>query len=247
MHELPRRGIFSETPIQVDEILSVRTGASTLFVFDRHRSQPQYIVVRHKYSDDPLQARSSVLYAIDMTQPIDERDRSNAGTPHDILRLTVPDAAHALGISPEAVRNRLSRGTLNSEKEDGTVYVLLPADKVRHIGDRSQYTIDRPNGTSQHIGDTFSDIPENSASLISAKDETIRVLSEQLEAERMASSELRRIVAGLVQRVPELEPARDTSPEPRDSPVPSSEGDGKVEETPSGTEQRSWWQRWFGG
>ncbi len=58
--------------------------------------------------------------------------------------------------------------------------------------------------------------------MISAKDEAIRVLREQLEAEREASAELRRIVAGLVQRVPELE----APPEPREAPETTSEESG---------------------
>ena len=109
-----------------------------------------------------------LFYAVDMAQ-------SNNDIPTDILRLTVPEAAQALGISPEAVRNRLSRGTLPSAKEDGTVYVLLEADSARHTDDVSH------------------DIPGDAGALISAKDETIRILREQLEAERAASAELRRI------------------------------------------------------
>jgi hypothetical protein len=127
-----------------------------------------------------LSPAAALFYAADMAQP-------NSDIPPDILRLTVPEAARALGISPEAVRNRLSRGTLESSKEDGTVYVLLEADRVRHTDDESY------------------DIPGDAGALISAKDETIRVLREQLEAERAASAKLRRIVAGLMQRVPELE------------------------------------------
>src|ERR671910_294480 len=144
------------------------------------------------------------------------------GTPNDISRLTVPEAAEALGISPEAVRNRLSRGTLKSEKEKGTVYVLLQTD-------RSQSTANTSNDKSRYTGDRSTDIMGDPTSLISAKDETIRLLSEQLEAERAASAELRRIVAGLVQRVPELEPAKDSSSEPPESPVVS------FEETHKGT------------
>jgi len=167
-----------------------------------------------------LSPATALFYAVDMAQP-------NGDIPADILRLTVPEAAQALGISPEAVRNRLSRGTLDNAKEDGTVYVLLEADRVRHTADESY------------------DIPGDAGALISAKDETIRVLQEQLEAEREASAELRRIVAGLVQRVPELEAA----PEARESP----EGAGEVTRTtpPQGQQEpisreRSWWRRWFG-
>jgi len=168
----------------------------------------------------------------------------NGDTPPGISRLTVPEAARALEISPEAVRNRLSRGTLNSEKDDGTVYVLLPAHKMKHANYRSRYTDDNQDGvsqyigTSQHIDDTPNGIRENSASLISSKDETIRVLSEQLEAERTASAELRRIVAGLVQRVPELEAA----PEPRNAPKTASEGTANSY-VPSEPERVSWLRR----
>ena len=150
-------------------------------------------------------------------------DISN-GTPGDrlqsIARYTVLEAAHALGISPEAVRNRLSRGTLESIKENGTVYVLLTTDMVRHTTDRSA---DRSGGPSRHIGDTQDD----PSSLISVKEETISVLKAQLEAERAASAELRRIVADLVQRVPELKPAKDSSSASPEPPVTSSGETGK--------------------
>jgi|SRR5215207_1171893 len=159
------------------------------------------------------------------------------GTPNDISRLTVPEAAQALGISPEAVRNRLSRGTLDSTKEGGTVYVLLGSDRLRS-------TTDIPNDTSQHTGDRSIDSPKDSSRLVSAKDETIRLLTQQLEAEREASAELRRIVAGLVQRIPELE----ASPESREAHVTDSEETAKNTASPEQEppQRRSWWRQFFG-
>ena len=90
-----------------------------------------------------------------------------------------------------------------------------------------------------------------------AHSETVEILKNhneflkgQLEAERGASAELRRIIAGLVQRVPELEAP--TTPEARadyvttvdaeagSAPHPATEG---AQEAP---EARSWWRRWFG-
>ncbi len=131
-----------------------------------------------------------IPYAVNMAQ-------SNGGVPHDISRVTVPEAAKALRISPDAVRNRLSRGTLDSVREDGRVFVLIDRDMARDTGDIW-------NGTP----------PEGpAAAIVDAKDETIRVLKDQLEAEREANRENRRIIAGLVQRVPELEAAS----APRDS------------------------------
>ena len=161
-------------------------GGSASHTPDTHRSRTQRLVVADKYASLPLHPHRPVLYAGDMAQSNDHRDQSNGGTPQGVSPLTVPEAARALGISPEAVRNRLSRGTLNSEKENGTVYVLLPADRGQCTDDRSRYTADIPDGTSRRIGDTSNDILRDSASLMSAKDETIRVLSEQLEAERTA-------------------------------------------------------------
>ena len=46
-------------------------------------------------------------------------------------RVTVAQAAELLGLSAEAVRSRLQRGTLASTKENGTVYVLLNTDQAR--------------------------------------------------------------------------------------------------------------------
>jgi hypothetical protein len=44
-------------------------------------------------------------------------------------RVTVKEATDLLGISPEAVRARIKRGTLYKEKgSDGTVYVWLGGD-----------------------------------------------------------------------------------------------------------------------
>jgi hypothetical protein len=163
--------------------------------------------------------------------------RDTGDIPSEMSLLTVDEAAQALGISTGAVRNRLSRGTLDSTKENGTVYVLLPSDM------------------SRDTGDIPSDIPLEPSALISAKDETIRVLEEQLKAEREeliaereASAELRRIIAGLVQRVPELEPAREAPSDDRGSAVSAShKQDGtQVSHAPPEPEKPSWWRRFFG-
>ena len=178
------------------------------------------------------------VYAVAMRYTAD----TPPDTPADISRFTVPEAARALGISPEAVRNRLSRGTLDSVKENGTVYVLLEADMARS-------TTDTPNDRLRSAADRPGDPQDAHAALVAAKDETIRVLREQLEAERAAGAELRRIVAGLVHRVPELEAPRG----PRDAPETAAEGPGRAEPRPvtegaqEGAGRRSWFMRFFFG
>jgi hypothetical protein len=43
-------------------------------------------------------------------------------------QVTVSEAADILGISTGAVRNRLTRGTLEGVREEGRVFVVLPTD-----------------------------------------------------------------------------------------------------------------------
>jgi hypothetical protein len=57
------------------------------------------------------------------------RPQSNASNPTPSgRRLTVHDAARTLGISEDAVRMRVKRGTLDAEREGGRLFVLLEAD-----------------------------------------------------------------------------------------------------------------------
>ena len=133
-----------------------------------------------------------------------------------VSRYTVAEAADILGITTGAVRNRLSRGTLRSTKFAGTVYVLLPDDISR---DAERATYDTPGGTPQF----------ESGALISSKDETIAVLREQLEAERQAHAEARRLLMAALERIPAIE-----------APQQSTEDAETVEEEPeASSESRS--------
>src|SRR5215207_10631566 len=136
-------------------------------------------------------------------------------TPRDISRLTVPEAARALGISPEAVRNRLSRGTLKSVKESGTVYVLLETDRTRH-------TDDIPNDTPQ--------------ALVVEMRGRIESLERQLEQANERDRENRRIIAALTSRIPAIE----APSEPSGSPETPSEAGPDTAAGPSEPEPRPW-------
>jgi excisionase family DNA binding protein len=129
-------------------------------------------------------------------------------------RATVQEAARLLGISEGAVRARIHRGTLETEREGGTVYVRLDAENTSN--ERTE-----------------------PADLIRTLREYNTSLERQLNAEREASAELRRIIAGLVQRVPELEAA----PEPRESPEMATDELGRE----SHPECVPWWRKIFGG
>ncbi len=138
-------------------------------------------------------------------------------------RLTLRDAAQVLGISKEAVRKRVKRGTLPSDVgEDGRRYVCLDAG-----GDAGP-----PRGGA---------VP----SPYDPRDELIATLKEQLEAERNAHAEARRIAYALAQRIPELE----APPETRDARETASEDVGGAEPPAGDTgepRRSSWWRRFFG-
>jgi hypothetical protein len=143
-------------------------------------------------------------------------------------RLDVKEAAQVLGISTDAVHKRAKRGSLESEKdEDGRVFVWLYTED-------NDYTKD-----SQAVQPLL-------AARLESENEFLR---QELERRSSELAEMRRIVAGLVQRIPELEPAN-TSSETRESPIMPSEAHGKGRKegaTNSEEPHRSWWVRFFFG
>lgn len=121
------------------------------------------------------------------------------GTEH---RLTYAAAASALGISTDAVRMRVRRGTLPSERDGGRVFVILDADEI-------------PTGHDQ-------------SELVAVLREQ---LAEEREARRRADTiilNLTQANATLASRVPALQAAADERPDAnasRDDPVGGVLGD----------------------
>jgi hypothetical protein len=179
-----------------------------------------------------------------MQPDVDQMPTSSA-TSSPTRRLTAQEAAVALGITVEAIRGRIKRGTLRSTKaEDGTILVYLDdhdqtngqprqaANQTQPFGDQTQPDHDRPEPDA----DQSPQVPDQS--------ELIRVLHDQLESEREANRENRRIIAILASRVPELEAA----PEPPEGPQRPSEHQGSdaAHQEDEHPEKPSWWRRFFG-
>ena len=153
-------------------------------------------------------------------------DRTEAGRAGG-TRVTQREAAERLGVTVEAIRKRVARGTLRSDKgEDGRRYVYLDDDPDA--------------GGPQPEPDT----------LTSELRDRLRYVEGQLEAERQAHAEARRIIAGLVERIPALEPPQEGTPgvreadESSEQPRPGTEGPTEAE---TATSSRPWWRRLFGG
>ena len=145
-------------------------------------------------------------------------------------RVTVAQAAELLGLSAEAVRSRVQRGTLESEKVSGTVYVLLE--------DPAQT---RPNTDKAHPQDGTQ------RNLIGDQTEFIGSLQGQIEWLRREVERKDTLLMTLMQRVPELDPARDATPEPRYGPETTSTAPdrGTSQKDNVTQENPSWWRRFF--
>jgi excisionase family DNA binding protein len=140
-------------------------------------------------------------------------------------RVTVQEAAQRLGISQDAVRQRIRRGSLQHEKDvDGRVYVYLDPNDTR------QQDVHRDSHGDVH--DAFTGV------LVDELKDRVRFLEDELRRKDT-------ILMSLVQRVPELE----APSEPRRAAEASSEEPGRgrtpsEEKKPS--QRRSWWRAFFG-
>jgi hypothetical protein len=151
-------------------------------------------------------------------------------------RVTVAQAAEILGVTVEAIRGRIKRGTLKHERHSGTVYVLLEADQST-------------NRTRPDTDQTADRLQSDSTALISAKDETIATLRDQLEAERQGHAEARRLLMAALERIPpQLEAPQEA---PKDAET-VEEAPDRAEPRPAtggaqeGARRRPWWRKVFG-
>ena len=144
------------------------------------------------------------------------RDQPLAGR-----RLSVQQAAEVLGVTVDAVRGRVKRGTIASTKgEDGSVYVLLEEGiGGNQSNGESQLSFDQSNDQSQLVERMASEI-EFLRGELQRKDAILLSMTEGLKALEAPS-------------------------EAREAPVSASEDPDKgTEQEP--TQRRSWWRQFFG-
>src|SRR5215210_6922481 len=114
--------------------------------------------------------------------------------------VTVQEAAQRLGISQDAVRQRIRRGSMRHDKDDkGRVYVYLNPTNTRPTP-----VHDAPRGTLYDAS--------RSNELVTELRNRIQFLETELADRKEESRRKDHIIAALTQRIPELEPA----PEPRE-------------------------------
>jgi hypothetical protein len=132
--------------------------------------------------------------------------RHDADTTGD-RRVTVLEAAELLGITPDAVRARLRRGTLRKEQgPDGETVVVLDADTTAHGRATEQPTV----------------------AYIAELKARIELLERELADRKEESRRKDHLLAAALERIPpQLEPAREEPPEPREAPLSAPEGPGR--------------------
>ena len=173
-------------------------------------------------------------------------------TTHERVRMTVPEAATRLGISAEAVRARIHRGTLEHTKEGGTVYVLLTRYDGRHDDTRTHYDAERAHHNDDARTHHNAAIPAEAVRRLEDHNADLKDQVENLQRElEVRNDELRRkdhLLAAALERIPAIEPP-DTPSEPRESPVKGSEEPHSTHAPPDQekpSQRRSWWRAFFG-
>ncbi len=136
-------------------------------------------------------------------------------------RVTVEDAAKLLGITVDAVRKRIERGTLRSVRVDKTRYVLLDGREDANM---------------------TSHDPDMTVALLAELKDRIRFLEAELESRKEEARRKDHLLAAALERVPAIEVPSEGS----DSPMTAADGSDKGTPTPE-PERRPWWLRLFGG
>ncbi len=231
---MPGKGAFSEVRIQPVASLCVRAGSKPHLRPARNRTLPQDVLVVHLYSGIVLSQTGAMLYAGPM------RSATDASTNGSTDRLTtVVEAAEILGITPDAVRSRLRRGTLNRSTERGEEGEVLVVMSAPRNGDQSRdqsETVGDQSG-DQSATDRATD-PTVAASLVERMASEIDHLRSELALERESSSELRRIIAAMTQRVPVVELEAPPAPRGGHETTSESTAESRVPPEPQEPSQR---------
>jgi predicted nucleic acid-binding Zn-ribbon protein len=149
-------------------------------------------------------------------------------------KVTVQEAAGALDTSVDAVRQRIKRGKLQKAEPDD------PADSRVYVWLDSDHTEARHEAQGEGT--------VNLSALVESLQDQVGYLREQLQAERQAHSEARRLLAAALERIP---PQLETPPESPGGAVeasgPPDRGDPPATGGAQEGVQRPWWRRVFGG
>jgi hypothetical protein len=153
---------------------------------------------------------------------VDEGDRRG------VDRLTIQEAARRLGVSEGAVRKRVTRGTLQHEKEDdGRIYVYLDAGDILGVD----------------VGQDTGVDPNNDALISQLRDEVAYLRDENRRKDEIIMQQamtMRQLTAAPSQGATEAAETVEQEPE-RAEPHSAKGGASEAEGV-----HRPWWRRMLG-
>lgn len=176
-------------------------------------------------------------------------------------RVTVQEAARRLGVKDDAIRKRIQRGTIETEKdEDGRVYVYLDATHYRaHDGCRDSTQHAAHDAGTDGLAEVLREEVAYLRGMIETRDRELETRAEELRRKD-------HIIAGLVERIPELPPSPATTAGAETATANGTQGprqearDGHGGtaarppqapeaswEAQTATQRPPWWLRWLGG
>ncbi len=157
---------------------------------------------------------------------------------HTGRRLTVAQAAEALGVTVDAIRSRIKRGSIAYVREGGRVYVLLGDD---------QGATSRDQGSAQYAGHHDGDQdPDHHRD--DHRDELVEELRNRVRYLEEESRRKDHLLAAALERIPAIEAPRDAphAPETVVDDAGEVRSHPATEEAQEGSERPPWWRRWFG-
>ena len=169
-------------------------------------------------------------------------------------RVPVPEAAERLGITENALRKRVQRNTVDWMRDsDGRVFVYLPPANPEQPSDQAEDQA-ASQATGQ-VADQATQLGVGQAELAESLQDQVDYLRSIVEKRDRELSEMRRLLAGALERIPAIEappdtPTPDTSPGPREAFQTASDGTSGSDEGregDAGQEKPSWWRRWILG
>lgn len=144
-------------------------------------------------------------------------------------RVTVQEASERLGVKEGAIRKRIERGTIRSDKdiESGRVYVYVdepPAEDAADAGHDNRYDASYPTGYDM---------------LLRSQQDQIDFLRRELERKDA-------ILLNMTEGLKSLEAAPQSSPEGRVSPSEDDGGGRQDQSGDTGHPRAPWWKRLLG-
>jgi excisionase family DNA binding protein len=154
---------------------------------------------------------------------------------------TAAEAARILRLSSQRVRQLLASGELRGVRDE-VGHWEVDARSVHALLEERREILFGALEDPQRLSELEAEVRElryflgRAEARLDMSAQTESALRESLQRERERADKLEA----------ELREAQSSRLEPRESPETAAESEGRGEETPPDTEQRPWWQRWFG-